>query len=250
MKRSESLRERRIDARNRLQSGVFTGLVFLVLFGLVRACQVWEAPIPPPPRQGMIMDFGNLMEGASTPKEVQPTEEIIESEPEQIQPDNSEVVTAENDLPELEETTEPVEEVPQEVIEEVESTSPEVPSNEPIEEEEPGDTGQPDATQASDQKEAEENGEEGTSLDLVGWKWDAPPQPRDNSNELGTLVFRIVIDDRGEVLAATTESRLGISYDVAELYRKEILSLTFSPTRVGDPPLRTQGKITIKLKKQ
>ncbi len=248
MKLSEGLRERRLAARNRLQSGVFTTLIFLVLFGLVRACQVWEAPIPPPPRQGMIMDFGSLVEGASPQEEIEPVKETIQPQP--VRPDNSEVVTAENDLPELEETIEPVEEVPQEATEEVEEASPEVPSNELTEEEDPGDTGQPDATQASDQKEVEENGEEGTSLDLVGWEWDAPPRPNDNSNELGKLVFQIVIDDRGEVLAANTESRLGISYQVAELYRKEILSLTFSPTRASDPPLRTQGRVTIVLKKE
>jgi hypothetical protein len=84
----------------------------------------------------------------------------------------------------------------------------------------------------------------GASLELVGWTWDAVPQPQDDTNEVGRLVFEITIDDSGEVIAIKTLEKT-VSPLVEQLYKDEIAKLTFSKTssKLAYAPTST-GKIT------
>jgi len=84
----------------------------------------------------------------------------------------------------------------------------------------------------------------GASLELVGWTWDTVPQPQDDTNEIGRLVFEIIIDDSGEIIAIKTLEKT-VSPLVEQLYKDEVAKLTFSKTSnsIAYAPTST-GKIT------
>jgi hypothetical protein len=69
----------------------------------------------------------------------------------------------------------------------------------------------------------------GASLEMTGWIWDAVPDPQDNTDEIGKLVFEIVIDDTGEIIGIKTLEKT-VSPLVEQLYKEEIAKLTFSKT--------------------
>jgi outer membrane biosynthesis protein TonB len=83
----------------------------------------------------------------------------------------------------------------------------------------------------------------GASLDLAGWVWDYIPKPHDTSDEFGRIVFEIKVDDQGDVIGVRTLEKT-VSPKVEQIYRKEVESLTFSPTSENTipAPLST-GKI-------
>ncbi|MFN2302296.1 MAG: hypothetical protein ACK2TV_01060, partial [Anaerolineales bacterium] len=68
----------------------------------------------------------------------------------------------------------------------------------------------------------------GSSLELAGWIWDFEPDPRDTSNEDGRIVFKIKIDDMGQIISVKTLEST-VSPDVERIYKTEVKSLTFSP---------------------
>lgn len=69
----------------------------------------------------------------------------------------------------------------------------------------------------------------GASLEMTGWIWDAVPHPKDNTDEIGKLVFEIVIDDTGEIIGIKTLEKT-VSPLVEQLYKEEVAKLTFSKT--------------------
>jgi hypothetical protein len=66
-------------------------------------------------------------------------------------------------------------------------------------------------------------------LELAGWMWDTAPQPQDNTEESGKIVFQITIDEFGEVIAIRTLEKT-ISPLVEKIYKEALTSLTFSKT--------------------
>jgi protein TonB len=64
-------------------------------------------------------------------------------------------------------------------------------------------------------------------LELAGWMWDAAPQPQDNTEESGKVVFQITIDELGEVIAVKTIEKT-ISPVVEKIYEEALTKLTFS----------------------
>lgn len=84
----------------------------------------------------------------------------------------------------------------------------------------------------------------GAQLELPGWEWDAVPQPQDDSDECGKIVFEIKIDEMGEVVAIKTLEKT-VSPLVAEVYREALAQLTFSKTSSSRvyAPIST-GKVT------
>jgi hypothetical protein len=84
----------------------------------------------------------------------------------------------------------------------------------------------------------------GASLELVGWTWDTVPHPQDDTNEIGRLVFEIIIDDAGEIIAIKTLEKT-VSPLVEQLYKDEVAKLTFSKTskHITYAPTST-GRIT------
>lgn len=69
----------------------------------------------------------------------------------------------------------------------------------------------------------------GASLEMAGWIWDSVPDPQDNTDEIGKLVFEIVIDDTGEIIGIKTLEKT-VTPLIEQLYKEEVAKLTFSKT--------------------
>ena len=83
----------------------------------------------------------------------------------------------------------------------------------------------------------------GSSLEMQGWTWDFEPNPNDNSSESGRIIFEIIVDYYGEIVGLKTLETT-LSPMVENIYREEILKLTFSPTNNNNPAEISKGKIT------
>lgn len=88
----------------------------------------------------------------------------------------------------------------------------------------------------------------GSSLEMTGWMWDSPPSVKDNSNESGRIVFKVTVDDQGDVIdVSRIEST--VSPAIAKIYENEVRRLTFSKTRDNTVPAPTStGRITFIIK--
>jgi protein TonB len=84
----------------------------------------------------------------------------------------------------------------------------------------------------------------GSSLEMTGWMWDYKPVVKDNSSENGRIVFKVTIDDQGEVMGVDILES-SVSPAVAKVYENEVRDLTFSKTKDNTIPAPTStGKIT------
>lgn len=91
-------------------------------------------------------------------------------------------------------------------------------------------------------------GDGGPVLDLTGWTWVTKPDPKDESQETGKIVFRIRIDDRGQVLQVITLEST-VSAALVRIYQKEVEKVTFKPLGSNSRPASTsEGKITFVIK--
>lgn len=85
----------------------------------------------------------------------------------------------------------------------------------------------------------------GASLELVGWVWDVAPQPQDDTDEFGKIIFQITIDEFGEVIAVKTLEKT-ISPLVERIYQDALTALTFS--KIADHSVysttSSTGKVT------
>jgi outer membrane biosynthesis protein TonB len=93
-------------------------------------------------------------------------------------------------------------------------------------------------------------GGSGGSLSMSGWTWDFEPDPKEQSNETGLLVFEVKIDDQGEILSIRRLQGT-VSPAVERVYRAEVEKLTFSklsgntsvaPTSTGTITFRISSK--------
>ena len=91
------------------------------------------------------------------------------------------------------------------------------------------------------------NGKEGSSLEMQGWTWDFAPNPDDKSPESGKIVFEIIVDYYGDIIGLKTLETT-LSPKVENIYKEEILKLTFSPTNNNNPADISKGKITFIIK--
>ena len=91
------------------------------------------------------------------------------------------------------------------------------------------------------------SGSKGSSLEMQGWVWDIEPTPIDNSRESGKIVFEIIVDYYGEIVGLKTIETT-LSPNIENIYREEILKLTFSPTNNNNPAELSKGKITFLIK--
>ena len=91
------------------------------------------------------------------------------------------------------------------------------------------------------------SGSKGSSLEMQGWVWDIEPKPIDNSRESGKIVFEIIVDYYGEIVGLKTIETT-LSPNIENIYREEILKLTFSPTNNNNPAELSKGKITFLIK--
>ena len=96
-------------------------------------------------------------------------------------------------------------------------------------------------------KTSSSSGSKGSSLEMQGWVWDIEPKPIDNSRESGKIIFEITVDYYGEIVGLKTIETT-LSPNVENIYREEILKLTFSPTNNNNPAELSKGKITFLIK--
>lgn len=106
-----------------------------------------------------------------------------------------------------------------------------------------GDQGKPEGTVDARALYGTPGGGDGASFDLAGWNWDYIPKPNESSNETGRIVFRIRVDDRGDVTEIVRVEST-VSPAVERVYREAVQRVTFSRTASGPVPQSTTGTIT------
>lgn len=88
----------------------------------------------------------------------------------------------------------------------------------------------------------------GPVLDLTGWTWNTRPKPEDASQETGKIVFKITIDDRGQVLRVILVEST-VSAALVRVYQKEVEKVSFKPLGSNARPAPTsEGNITFVIK--
>jgi len=87
----------------------------------------------------------------------------------------------------------------------------------------------------------------GAALEMTGWMWDSTPDPKENTDQSGKIVFEVIIDDRGEVTSAKPIIYT-VSASLVRIYQAEVERLSFSKTSSGPVPSSTKGKITFIIK--
>ncbi len=85
----------------------------------------------------------------------------------------------------------------------------------------------------------------GSSLDMAGWIWDKRPDQTDASTEEGRIVFRIKVDEEGNLISVSTLEKT-VSPSVVSFYKKQIEELTFTKTRDNvSTASESEGTITV-----
>ncbi|MBK6264232.1 hypothetical protein JKA74_04225 [Marivirga sp. S37H4] len=106
-----------------------------------------------------------------------------------------------------------------------------------------GDQGVEDGKVDSKNLMGPQGGGSGSQLDMAGWTWDSPPNPKDNSDQNGKIVFEITVDSNGEVISVRLKETT-VSPDIVKVYQNEVAKLSFSRTSGGVAPNQSSGKIT------
>ncbi len=257
---------------------ITTQIVLLVLFYFIVA---WKAPFPPILEYGIELGFETpgassteeveqQDETSSTSGEVEPAEPVEEALPEdhgesEDVTDNAtseETVAQEESEPETSsEATEVIEEMEPDVTQEEAVVKP-TDSDEPIEET-PVEGEKQDGSE-SDNIPTEEpqtiddraifpgagssdSASESASLSLAGWIWDFKPTPDDDSQEVGKIVYKIVVDEDGYLVQIETQLST-VSPSVERAYRQSVEKLTFSKTSDYRPASLSTGTITFIIK--
>lgn len=91
-------------------------------------------------------------------------------------------------------------------------------------------------------------GSKGATVSISGWKNKAISMPKDNSSETGKIVFRVTVDDTGDVVGIQVVES-SVSPSVVSFYR-DYLQKRLSNFLVaeGNPPPRSTGTITIQIR--
>lgn len=87
------------------------------------------------------------------------------------------------------------------------------------------------------------SGGNGASLQMTGWVWDFKPDPKDNSDETGKIVYKIKIDDEGYIIDIELQSAT-VTPAIERLYRQSVERLSFSKTSEYKPAPTSTGTIT------
>lgn len=111
-----------------------------------------------------------------------------------------------------------------------------------------GDQGNPDGKIDAKALYGNPGGGGGPALDMTGWNWDRLPQPQDNSNASGRIVFEVKIDQDGEIIGIRTLEK-SVPDPIVNIYLAEVRKLTFSRTSDNSRAAATStGKITFIIK--
>lgn len=88
----------------------------------------------------------------------------------------------------------------------------------------------------------------GASVSISGWRNKNLTLPKDQSSQTGEIVFKVTVDDLGQVVAIS-RIRSTVSPSVENFYKDYITrNLSKSLIADGNPPPRSEGRITIVIK--
>ncbi len=73
-------------------------------------------------------------------------------------------------------------------------------------------------------------GGDGSSLNMTGWRWLSPPKINDSSAESGKIVFKITVDEEGNLLSVIPVEKQ-VSATVAKYYEAAVWKLEFEKTK-------------------
>ncbi|MES2388631.1 MAG: hypothetical protein V4543_11575 [Bacteroidota bacterium] len=112
-----------------------------------------------------------------------------------------------------------------------------------------GDMGHPEGSLDEKNNYKGKPGSGGASLDLTGWKWVDKPDPKEDSDAEGRIVFEIKVDGDGEIMGVRMLESTVKNPAVERLYKAEVEKLTFSKTKDNVTPADiSTGKITFVIK--
>lgn len=272
------------EKRKRLISATGSVLFMAALLVWFSLHSCWSPPDPPHPSYGIELNFGMDASGFGDQQTKSPannSESQSESEPAPGEPEESaeseaaqasseQAVETESEsetaLPSEAESSEPATENNQSQSEESSRQAPNynqqsgarnasgesesAPANNNGDQ--PGEVGDQGDPQGSVDSKAlygqQGSGGDGASLDMTGWKWDRVPRPNDETDEEGRIVFKIKVDDMGEIVRVQTVEST-VSPSTVKIYENEVRRLTFSKTRDNVRPAPfSEGKITFIIK--
>ncbi len=291
-------KEKKYDRVGVIASVSIHAILLLIFFFLL----AWQAPDPPIPEYGLVVNFGTDNAGSGRVQPKKPpveTKKVKEEEPEEPEPQKEPQEEVEEEAPEEvkpEPVEETVKEVPQESVKQPEpspvvekkkpkpkpkkeappkkktETPKKIPEKKPVKKtqtpnnsqgkskKEPaksnqgdkpgktGDQGKPQGTVDSKALYGSQGGGGGSKLDLAGWNWDELPNPDENSDESGRIVFEIKVDDQGEIISVRTIEKT-VSPAVEKIYRDEVENLTFHKTAQNTRTAQVStGRITFIIK--
>ena len=243
---------------------VGTNIMFFLLLMIIVA---WKETYPPPEEYGIELGFENNELSDADSESFEENDEEVENqivedleieesmEPETIIEDAVEDNTTSNDsessdldeIQEIEITNDSESELSVDVSSENETNN----KNESVDSSTINDRSPSskiiDERAIFKNKSSSESGSKGSSLEMQGWVWDFEPNPIDNSRESGKIIFEIIVDYYGEIIGLKTLETT-LSPAIEDIYREEILKLTFSPTNNDNPAEVSKGKITFIIK--
>ena len=165
--------------------------------------------------------------------------------------EEEETTASEQDLAEVETETEPIEEIIEEP--EVDQRAVMRPSESETEQESENAGEGEEVNQEIDSRAiygsqgSNTGANEGASLALAGWTWDFEPEPKDNSDESGKIVYKIVVDEEGYLVKIETLTST-VSPAVERKYRESVQKLTFSKTGEYKAASLSTGTVTFIIK--
>jgi periplasmic protein TonB len=91
-------------------------------------------------------------------------------------------------------------------------------------------------------------GDGGFGLSMSGWTWDEKPNaPKVEDNENGFVVFRITVDDQGEIISATPIEQT-LSAETVRRCKAKIMERSFVRTAGGSVPKESTGTVRFELR--
>lgn len=75
-----------------------------------------------------------------------------------------------------------------------------------------------------------EGNAEGASLKMAGWVWENEPNPDDNSDVEGKIIFKINVDDQGYIILPVVKEFSNVPPLIVRKYRQAVEKLTFKKT--------------------
>lgn len=271
------------EKENKRKSIIITAIVQVVVLLVLYLAVAWKEPFPPIPEYGIELSIGfdqNTVTSTARPVE-EVTEESDEAETveeQQVEEDISEPESTEEPAQpaesNIQEASQPAatvdvhspdveqEETVEENTTQVESDQTEQQEEkvvveeqvEPVKEE----TGTPAQSEPTEEPQIDERalytnpasgqGEsQGASLQMTGWRLASIPDPNDDSQESGQIIFEIKVDSDGYIVSIRTLTST-VTPAVERAYRRAVEQLILEKTDDYQPARISTGKITFILK--